>query len=508
MSNFSETFDNAAQRNILRNSGYFEEDIKKPFIGILSAYNPLMAGHRGFRELEGLVSRGIIEKGGTPVVIPLFSVCNGLANGHHGAKFSLLSREFTANDVETLLAAHALDGAVCLGSCNMSVAGMVLGLIRAGIPGLIVGNGIGCSDCADDECGEAADGMNLALEMLGLCLPENSTLPAGTAERKALARRTGEAIMQAVERQLTPRRILTLASLKNAIALNMALNPSTDVLLHLLAIGRTLGFNFDKALNPESINRIAEQTPLLADGLSARALAAAGGTGAVIHAMIEAHLAEGAVLTATGRTLAETYADCEIKDASILHAPTSPLEKQGGLVFLSGNLAERGALVRRAGLKQTQFSGPARVFDSVEDAAMAAKGGSIREGDCVILRFEGPKGGPGMREITPYFSALRANRLLGKVVTVTDGRIPVDAEGLNVCHVSPEAYASNPLALLRDEDPVEIDLKKARISVKLASKELDQRKRRLHVEEKDCTGALRLYKNSCEDASFGAGFAQ
>lgn len=507
MSNFAESFDNEPQREILRAAGYFDEDIKKPFIGVISAYNPLMTGHRGLRELEAAVSRGIIDKGGTPVVLPLSSVCAGLANGHHGAKFSLPSRELTADAVETLAAAHALDGAVCLGSCGMTVAGMVLGLIRAGVPGLIVGNGSRCAGCAEGNCGGMPESMNLAVEALGLSLPGNSTLPGDTTERRALARRTGEAVMEAVKHQLAPRRVITLAALKNAIALNMAVLPSTDTLLHLLAIGRALGFNFEKFLKPEILNQISAKTPLLADvRVPLRALDAAGGTGAAIAALLAAKLLDGTALTATGKTLSKVYGKCEITNENVLHTPVNPYEKYGGLLILQGNLAENGAVVRRAGLDpMTVFSGPARVFDSVEDAALAASGGTLREGDVAVVRFEGPKGGPGMREITPFLAALKKAGLSGKVATVTDGRIAEGSEGLNVCHVSPEAYGSNPLAVLRDDDVVEIDLRKARISVKLSGKELEQRKRRLHVDEKDVSGVLRRYKDLAEDASLGAG---
>ncbi len=537
----------APARSLFYAMGYTKEELDRPLIGVVSAHSEIVPGHFNLDKVTEAVKAGVRMAGGTPIMVPAIGVCDGIAMGHQGMKYSLASRELIADSVETMLMAHALDGLVLVPNCDKIVPGMVMAAVRMNVPAVVCSGGAMLPGLVDGEavslskmfeavgarkagliddaklyeyenstcpgCGSCAgmytaNSMNCLCEAIGIALPGNGTIPNVSGARLQLAKHAGMAIMELVRRDLKARDIINERSIYNAVACDMALGCSSNSVLHLLAIANEA----EVALNMDIFNEISEKVPNLchlapAGHTHISDLNIAGGIPAVQAELVKKNLLNLDVLTATGRTLGENIAGAAVKDYAVIRPIDEPYSKTGGIAVLWGNIAEDGCVVKRSAVDPEMLchEGPARVFDSEEEAIATIYAGGIHPGDVVVIRYEGPKGGPGMREMLNPTSALAGMKLDKSVALITDGRFSGASRGASIGHVSPEAAAGGKIALLKEGDRIEIDIPKHTIHAKVSEEEFEERRKNYTAPEpKVKSGWLARYAKLVSSANTGA----
>ena len=544
--NLTQGIEKAPQRSLYKALGMTDEELGKPLIAVISAKSDIVPGHMHLDKIADAVKAGIYAAGGTPFVVPSIGICDGIAMGHQGMKYSLPSRELIADSVEAMLIGHAFDGVVLIPNCDKIVPGMVMGAARVNIPTVLVSGGPmeagvvnghkvslstmfeavgatqagkmsrdelcylenhacpGCGSC----CGMyTANSMNCLMETLGIALPGNGTILATSAERLRLAKEAGRMIMKAVAEDVTPKMILSKRAFLNAVACDNAIGASTNSVLHLIAIASECGVE----LTYDMFRAAADVTPNLcklspATEYDMDALGKAGGIMAVLKELSRKNLIDGSVMTITGKTLAENFADAEITDPAVIHTCDEPLSPTGGLAFLKGNIAEEGAVVKRSAVRKEmlKFTGVAKCYNSEEEAVRAIMGGEIKEGNVVVIRYEGPKGGPGMREMLSPTSALVGMGLDASVALITDGRFSGATRGAAIGHVAPEAAAGGKIGIIRDGDKIKIDIPAGKLDLEVPAKEIAARLKKFKPKEINPTGYMLRYSNLVTDAPHGA----
>ncbi len=540
----------APHRSLFKAMGYTDEEISRPLIGVVNSYNEIIPGHVHLRTITEDVKAGIRLAGGTPVEFPAIGVCDGIAMGHTGMKYSLASRELIADSVEVMAMAHPFDGLVLVPNCDKIIPGMLMAALRLNIPALFVSGGpmmagrlgekpvdlisvfegVGAvkagrmtkknlqalEDCACPGCGSCsgmytANSMNCVTEALGLGLPGNGTIPAVEAARRRLAKQAGMKIMELLRKEIRPRDVATPAAFRNAIAVDMALGCSTNTVLHIPAVAHEAGIRLDLDL----FNEISARTPNLCKLSPAgphhiEDLHLAGGIQAVLLAIRDLGVVEEDVLTVTGKAVGENLKAARILDRSVIRPLDNPYYPEGGLAILRGNLAPDGAVVKQSAVGEDMMvnEGTARVFDSEDDAIASILGGKIKAGDIVVIRYEGPRGGPGMREMLGPTSAIAGMGLDKTVALLTDGRFSGGTRGAAIGHISPEAAEGGPIALVREGDRIAIDIPKKAITLKVDKRELEKRRKTLKPFKPRITeGYLARYARLVTSASTGAVFA-
>lgn len=537
----------APQRSLLYAAGFTEEEIHKPLIGVISAQSEIIPGHMHLNRLAEAVKAGIYAAGGTPVVVPAIGVCDGLVMGHKGMHYSLASRELIADSVETLAAAHCFDGMVLIPNCDKIVPGMVMAAVRLNIPAIVCSGGpmyagnvngknvslsqmfeaVGafksgkiseeelktweCESCP--SCGSCAgmftaNSMNCLCEALGIALPGNGTIPAPASARIHLAKHSGMKIMDLVNKEIRPRDIITEKALRNAITVDMALGCSTNSSLHISAIACEAGIK----LNLKVFNEISEKTPNLCHLAPAgehymEELDAAGGVSAVMKELADEKLLCTKVLTVTGKTLEENISSSVNRNPEVIRRIQNAYSNTGGLAFLFGNIAKNGCVVKRSAVAPEMLihTCTARVFDGEDDAVKAIYGGKIKRGDIIVIRYEGPKGGPGMREMLVPTSALAGMQLDKDVALLTDGRFSGASRGASIGHVSPEAAAGGEIGLLEDGDLIDIDMVHYRINARVTEEMFKERRKKQKMPESWVKGGwLKRYQKLVSSADEGA----
>jgi len=509
----------APHRSLFKAMGYTDEEIARPLIGVVNSYNEIVPGHIHLRTIAEQVKAGIRMAGGTPVEFPAIGVCDGIAMGHVGMKYSLASRELIADSVEVMAVGHPFDGLVLIPNCDKIIPGMLMAALRLNIPAIFVSGGpmlagklrgkpvdlitvfegVGAvksgkmtgrqlkelEDCACPGCGSCsgmytANTMNCMTEALGLGLPGNGTILAVDSARIRLAKEAGMRILELVRKNIRPRDIATPAAFKNAIAVDNALGGSTNTVLHLPAVAHEAGIRLDLEL----FNQIGFKTPNLcklspAGSHHIEDLEAAGGVQAVMKEISKLGVIDGKAMTVSGATVAKNLKEARVWDYSVIRPVKNPYSPDGGLAVVKGNLAPEGGVVKRSAVAPAMLvnEGRARVFDSEDDAIEAILGGKIKPGDVVVIRYEGPKGGPGMREMLAPTSALAGMGLAESVALLTDGRFSGGSRGAAIGHISPEAAEGGPIALVKEGDRISIDIPKRRITLRVSAEELRRRKK-------------------------------
>ena len=537
----------APARSLFYAMGYTKEELDRPLIGVVSAHSEIVPGHFNLDKITEAVKAGVRMAGGTPIMIPAIGVCDGIAMGHAGMKYSLASRELIADSVETMTMAHALDGLVLVPNCDKIVPGMVMAAVRMNIPAVVCSGGAMMPGLVDNEevslskmfeavgarkaniiddaklfeyetntcpgCGSCAgmytaNSMNCLCEAVGIALPGNGTLPNVSSGRMQLAKHAGMAIMELVERDLKARDIINTRSIYNAVACDMALGCSSNSVLHLLAIANEAGVD----LNMDIFNEISAKVPNLchlapAGSTHISDLNRAGGIPAVQAELAKNGLLDLDAMTATGKTLGENIKGAYVKDYDLIRPIDHPYSETGGIAVLWGNIAEDGCVVKRSAVDPEMLchTGPARVFDSEEDAIATIYAGGIHPGDVVVIRYEGPKGGPGMREMLNPTSALAGMKLDKCVALITDGRFSGASRGASIGHVSPEAAAGGTFGLLQEGDIIEIDIPNHKVNAQVSEEEFAAR-RAAYVAPapKVTTGWLSRYAKLVSSANTGA----
>ena len=539
----------APHRSLFKASGLTDEEINKPLIGIVTSQNDIIPGHVNLDKIVEGVKKGVLMSGGTPLVFPTIGVCDGIAMGHQGMKYSLVTRELIADSVECMANAHAFDALVFIPNCDKIVPGMVMAALRVNVPSVIVSGGpmlagkfkgkevslstmfeaVGSvesglmleSDLAELEekvcptCGSCsgmftANSMNCLCEVLGLALPGNGTIPAVYSERIRLAKYAGMAVMKLLEKDIKPRDIVTEDAIKNALTVDMALGCSTNSVLHLTAIANEAKL----PINLDIINGMSAKVPNLcklapASDTHIEDLYAAGGIRAVMSELNKKNLLNLNCITATGKTVGENIENAKVLDYSVIKHIEEPYSQTGGIAVLKGNLAPDGAVVKRSAVLKEMLvhKGPAKVFNSEEEAIEAIMGKKIVEGDVVVIRYEGPKGGPGMREMLSPTSAICGMGLDTSVALITDGRFSGATKGAAIGHVSPEAAEGGNIALVEDGDIISIDITNGNLDLLVSDEELEKRRSNLKpVEPKVKEGYLARYAKLVSSASSGAVF--
>ncbi len=537
----------APQRSLLHALGMTDEELNKPLIGIVSSYNEIVPGHMNIDKIVNAVKTGVAMAGGNPVVFPAIAVCDGIAMGHQGMKYSLVTRDLIADSTECMALAHAFDALVMVPNCDKNVPGLLMAAARLNIPCIFVSGGpmlagrvgghktslssmfeaVGsynsgkitfdelmeyenkaCPSCGSCSGMYTANSMNCLTEVLGMGLRGNGTIPAVYSERIQLAKRAGMKIMELLEKDIKPRDIMTEDAFRNALTMDMALGCSTNSMLHLPAIAHECGID----LNLDIANEISAHTPNLCHLAPAgrtymEDLNEAGGIYAVMNEINKLGLLKTDLITCTGKTVAENIEGVVNRDPEIIRTVDNPYSPTGGIAVLRGNLAPDSCVVKRSAVapEMLRHSGPARVFDCEEDAMAAINGGLINEGDVVVIRYEGPKGGPGMREMLNPTSAIMGSGLGSSVALITDGRFSGATRGASIGHVSPEAAVGGPIALIEDGDIIEIDIPANTINVKLSDEELAARKAKWQPREpKITTGYLARYQKLVSSGAQGA----
>ncbi len=515
---FTQNLEMAPARSLFYAMGYTKEELERPLIGVISAKSEIVPGHMHLDKVAEAVKAGVRMAGGTPVEIPAIGVCDGIAMGHIGMKFSLPSRELIADSVETMIMAHALDGAVLVPNCDKIVPGMVMAAVRMNIPAVVCSGGpmmsglvkgeetslskmfeaVGsykaniiddaellefeqnvCPGCGSCSGMYTANSMNCLCEAIGIALPGNGTIPAVESGRIRLAKQAGMAIMGLVEKDIKARDIINEESIKNALACDMALGCSSNSVLHLLAIANEAGVD----LNLEIFNEFSSKVPNLchlapAGHTHMHDLNRAGGLMAVFSELDKRGLINKDLITATGKTVGENIGNAKVTDYDVIRPIDFPYSETGGIAIMWGNIAQNGCVVKRSAVAEEMLvhSGPARVFNSEEEAIASIYAGKIVDGDVVVIRYEGPKGGPGMREMLNPTSALAGMKLDKTVALITDGRFSGASRGASIGHVSPEAAAGGNIGLIQEGDIIEIDIPGSRINVKVSDEELEARR--------------------------------
>jgi len=537
----------APHRSLLKAMGYTDEEISRPLIGVVNSVNEIVPGHIHLNRIAEAVKAGIRLAGGTPVEFGCIGICDGISMGHEGMKYSLASRELIADSCEAMALAHSFDGMVFIPNCDKIVPGMLMAAARVNVPSIVISGGpmlslnvkgkqldlnsvfeavgsykagtmteeevLDYEDNACPGCGSCsgmftANSMNCLTEVLGLGLPGNGTIPAVYAERIRLAKKAGMKIMELVEKDIKPSDILVPEAFENALAVDMALGCSTNSVLHLPAIAHSAGIS----LNLDMINSISEKVPNLcklapSGPYHVQDLYMAGGVQAVMKELSKKNLLHLNLITVTGKTQAENIRDAVVKDRNVIRDIENPYSKTGGIAVLKGNIAPSGAVVKRAAVAEEMLchSGPARVFDSEDDAIKAIYGGEIRKGDVVIIRYEGPKGGPGMREMLGPTSAIAGMGLDKDVALITDGRFSGASRGASIGHVSPEAAEGGPIAAVRDGDIITINIPEGKLDVNLSQQEIEERMRAWKaLEPRIKKGYLARYARLVSSADKGA----
>ena len=508
----------AAHRSLFYAMGYTEEELKKPLIGICCAANEIIPGHMHLDTIAKAAKYGVLEAGGTPIEFPAIGICDGIAMGHDGMKYPLASRELVADSIEAVANGHAFDGLILIPNCDKIVPGMLIAAARLNIPAIIVSGGpmlsinykdkyrdlntafeavgafkagnidedelLRLENAACPSCGSCsgmftANSMNCLCEVLGMALPGNGTIPAVYSERIRLAKHAGMAVMDMYRKNIRPRDIITKEAIINALTVDMALGCSTNSMLHIPAIAHEIGFDFDISY----ANEISAKTPNLCHLAPAgptymEDLNEAGGVYAVMNELKSAGLLNEDCMTVTGKTIGEAVDGVANKNPEVIRTLDNPYSKTGGLAVLKGNLAPDGSVVKRSAVvpEMMVHEGPARVFDCEEDAIAAIKGGKIVPGDVVVIRYEGPKGGPGMREMLNPTSAIAGMGLGSSVALITDGRFSGASRGASIGHVSPEAAVGGPIALVEEGDIIKIDINNTTITLDVPDDVLAQRK--------------------------------
>ncbi len=511
-------FERAPHRSLLKAAGYTDWEINRPWVGVANSFNQIIPGHVHLRRITDAVKAGIYAAGGLPIEFPTIGVCDGIAMNHEGMKFSLPSRELIMDSIEVMARGHAFDALVLVTNCDKIIPGMAMAAARLNLPSIVVSGGpmlagnIGGKDvdlntvfetvgkrivgkASDEEllevenaacpgCGSCsgmftANTMNCMMEALGLGLPGNGTIPAVYAERDRLAKDAGRAIMTLVEKNIRPRDILTHEAFENAVALDLALGGSTNTTLHLPAIAWAAGLDFDLRLFNElgkKVPHICSMSPSGAHHI--QDLYRAGGVQAVLKRLAEKGLIHEGCLTVTGASQGQNIAKARIKDEEVIRPLERPYHATGGLAVLKGSLAPDGCVVKQAAVLPEMLihRGPARVFNSEEEAFAAIQGMKIRDGDVIVIRYEGPKGGPGMREMLTPTSALAGMGMDRTVALITDGRFSGASRGASIGHVSPEAAAGGPIALVQEGDQISIDIPNKTIELLVDATELERRR--------------------------------
>ncbi len=537
----------APHRSLFNALGLTEEEMNRPLIGIVSSYNEIVPGHMNIDKLVEAVKLGVAMAGGTPRVFPAIAVCDGIAMGHTGMKYSLVTRDLIADSTECMALAHQFDGLVMIPNCDKNVPGLLMAAARVNIPTIFVSGGpmlagkvAGCKTSLSSmfeavgayaagkiteeqlkeyeaktcpTCGSCsgmytANSMNCLTEALGMGLRGNGTIPAVYSERIKLAKHAGMQIMELVKKDIKPRDIMTEKAFMNALTVDMALGCSTNSMLHLPAIAREAGVE----LNVDIANEISARTPNLCHLAPAghtyiEELNEAGGVYAVMNELNKKNLLNTDVLTVTGKTMAENIAGCENMNTDVIRPIDNPYSTTGGIAVLKGNLAPDSCVVKRSAVvpEMMVHEGPARVFDCEEDAIAAIKGGKIVAGDVVVIRYEGPKGGPGMREMLNPTSAIAGMGLGSSVALITDGRFSGASRGASIGHVCPEAAVGGPIALVEEGDIIKINIPENKIELDVSDEELAARKAKWQPREpKVTTGYLARYAKMVSDSCKGA----
>lgn len=539
----------APHRSLFKASGLTEEELERPLIGVVTSQNDIIPGHVNLDKIVEGVKKGVLMAGGTPLVFPTIGVCDGIAMGHEGMRYSLVTRELIADGVECMVKAHAFDALVFIPNCDKIVPGMMMAALRLNIPSIVVSGGpmlpgkfrdtdvslttvfeaVGSfengtmleadlkelEDNACPTCGSCsgmftANSMNCLAEALGLALPGNGTIPAVYSERIRLAKHAGMAIMNLLEKDIKPRDIVTKESIQNALSVEMALGCSSNSVLHLTALATEAKI----PINLDIINEVSAKVPNLCHLAPASQthiidLYYAGGISAVINELSKKDLINLDCITATGKTQGENTKDTKIKDYSIVMPIEKPYSKTGGIAILRGNLAPDGAVVKRSAVapEMLKHEGPARVFNSEEESIKAIMNKEIKSGDVVVIRYEGPKGGPGMREMLSPTSAIAGMGLDKEVALITDGRFSGATKGASIGHVSPEAAEGGVIALVEEGDIISIDINSGKLDVKVSDEVLEERRKNLKpVAPKVTEGYLSRYAKLVSSASTGAVF--
>jgi len=537
----------APHRSLFNALGYTEEERRRPMIGIVSSYNEIVPGHMNLDKITEAVKLGVAMAGGTPVVFPAIAVCDGIAMGHVGMKYSLVTRDLICDSTECMALAHQFDGLVCIPNCDKNVPGLLMAAARVNIPTIFVSGGpmlagrvkgekrslssmfeavgsvaagtMTMDDLAEFEekvcptCGSCsgmytANSMNCLTEALGMGLKGNGTIPAVYSERIRLAKHAGMKIMELVEKNICPRDIMTEKAFMNALTIDMALGCSTNSMLHLPAIAHEAGVE----LNMEIANELSAKTPNLCHLAPAgptymEDLNEAGGVYAVMNELNKLHLLHTDLITVTGKTVGENIAGCYNKNPEVIRPVENPYSQTGGIAVLKGNLAPDTGVVKRSAVvpEMMVHEGPARVFDCEEDAIEAIKGGRIVAGDVVVIRYEGPKGGPGMREMLNPTSAIAGMGLGSSVALITDGRFSGASRGASIGHVSPEAAVGGPIALVEEGDIISINIPENALNVLISDEEMAARKAKWQPREpKVTTGYLARYREMVTSGNRGA----
>lgn len=535
--------EHAPHRSLLKADGYNDEQMRRPFVGVVNSFNEIAPGHMHLQNIARAVKDGVLAAGGTPMEFDTIGVCDGIAMGHDGMHFSLSSRELIADTIECMVKAHCFDALVFIPNCDKIVPGMLMAAMRLNLPCIFVSGGpmlsinqrdlntvfeavgarkanlINDEELAEIEgsscpgCGSCsgmftANSMNCLTEVLGLGLPGNGTIPAVYAERIRLAKTAGMQVMKLLADDIRPRDIVTPAAFENALTTDMALGCSTNSALHLLAIAHEA----DIALDLHMINDISEHTPNLCHLAPAghhhmQDLMEAGGISAVLKELLDAGMIQGQCKTVTGKTVAENVAHAVNRNPEVIRPIDNPYTKTGGLAVLFGNLAPNGAIVKRSAVKPEMLvnTGTAKCFDSEEEAIAAIYAGKIVPGDIVVIRYEGPAGGPGMREMLSPTSAIVGMKLDTTVALLTDGRFSGASCGAAIGHISPEAAAGGPIAYIKDGDKIAIDIPNYSLKLLVSDEEMEERKKTMKFREpKKLTGYLKRYAKNVSSADKGA----
>ncbi len=536
----------APARSLFRALGLTDEELGKPLIGIVSSYNEIVPGHMHLDRIVDAVKQGIALAGGVPIVFPAIAVCDGIAMGHVGMKYSLVTRDLIADSTECMAIAHQFDALVMVPNCDKNVPGLLMAAARLNIPTVFVSGGpmlaghvkgqkrslssmfeaVGsyaaglmteedvkefecktCPTCGSCSGMYTANSMNCLTEVLGMGLQGNGTIPAVYSERIVLAKHAGMAVMDMLKKNICPRDIMTEAAFRNALTMDMALGCSTNSMLHLPAIAHEAGVE----LNVDIANDISAKTPNLCHLAPAgptymEDLNEAGGIYAVMKEISKLGLLNLDCMTVTGKTVGENIANAVNKDTSVIRTVEDPYSKTGGIAVLRGNLAPDSCVVKRSAVAPEMLAheGPARVFDSEEEAIEAIKGGRIVAGDVVVIRYEGPKGGPGMREMLNPTSAIVGMGLGSTVALITDGRFSGASRGAAIGHVCPEAAAGGPIGLVQEGDIISIDINANTINMKVSDEELARRRENWTPKQKEVTGYLKRYARLVTSADKGA----
>ena len=545
--NVTKGMQQAPHRSLFNALGYTKEELDRPLVGIVSSYNEIVPGHMNLDKIVEAVKMGVAMAGGTPIVFPAIAVCDGIAMGHTGMKYSLVTRDLIADSTECMAMAHQFDALVMVPNCDKNVPGLLMAAARLNIPTVFVSGGpmlaghihgkkrslssmfeavgsYAAGTMTEDEvreyeekvcptCGSCsgmytANSMNCLTEAIGMGLPGNGTIPAVYSERIKLAKHAGMAVMELLKRDIRPRDIMTKAAFMNALTMDMALGCSTNSMLHLPAIAHEAGVDIDLDI----ANALSEKTPNLCHLAPAgptymEDLNEAGGVSAVMSELNKIGLLDTSCMTVTGKTIAENIQGVVNKNPEVIRPVENPYSKTGGIAVLKGNLAPDSAVVKRSAVvpEMMVHEGPARVFDCEEDAIAAIKGGKIVEGDVVVIRYEGPKGGPGMREMLNPTSAIAGMGLGSSVALITDGRFSGASRGAYIGNVSPEAAVGGPIAFVEEGDIIKINIPENTLNVDITDEEMEARKAKWQPREpKITTGYLARYASMVTSGNTGA----